>query len=74
MMSIAERSLCADLPRYQINAVEDEMIRIYNRLVALLAAWTVIEVRCSDELPGLSARDWADLPPHHPLTEKPCGC
>jgi hypothetical protein len=50
------------------------MIRIYNHLVALLAAWTSIEVRCSDELPGLSARDWADVPPHHPLTEKPCGC
>jgi len=42
------------------------MAKIY-RLIAAFLDWSRERVCPKDELPGLSARDWADVPPYHPV-------
>ena len=50
------------------------MSRIYRALAAWLDEWLRVPDCVRDELPGLSARDWADLPTYHPVEGRPCGC
>jgi len=50
------------------------MAKIYRLLVAIVE-WSRECIRATDELPGLSARDWADVPAYHPAErDGRCGC
>lgn len=50
------------------------MAKIYKLLAAVLA-WSRECICATDELPGLSARDWADVPAYHPAERQSgCGC
>ena len=49
------------------------MSKIYNVILQLLTIRPP-KRRTADELPGLSARDWADLPTYHPLTDEARTC
>ena len=50
------------------------MSKIYNMILRLLTQWTVVPCRTTDEWPGFSAHDWADLPAYHPLTDEGRTC
>jgi hypothetical protein len=52
---------------------ESPMSTIYNLLHRLIA-WANTCSCVRDELPGLSSREWADLPVYHPTCEPKCPC
>ena len=44
-----------------------------NELLRLVLAWLNAPAAASSMEPEMSARDWADLPPHHPKPDgTPC--
>ena len=44
-----------------------------NELLRLVFAWLNAPAASSPMEPEMSARDWADLPPHHPRADgTPC--
>jgi hypothetical protein len=71
-LSIAETPPAADLTGMNLVRTEEQMAKIYKLLVAIVE-WSRESICATDELPGLSARDWADVPAYHPA-ERQNGC
>jgi len=73
-LSIAETTGVADLRDINLARTEEEVAKIY-KLIATVLEWSRQCVCATDELPGLSARDWADVPAYHPAErQSDCGC